>query len=427
MKERLSPEVFRLPIEKIRAGYKSDVYFNRTKQILTADQFNPTVTMQLFQKIDGAVVCGIDHALAILYSGTGFYKDPEKADTLFGEYRILEREAYKLWLNKATQKIPWKDFASLQKQIFTKSIQLDSLWVSTFDTLSIRALYDGDKVISREPVMHIEGSLRDFVNLETLYLGALTDGTCVATNTSKIVEAAGGKPVLMFGARHKSHESQAGDGYAAFIGGARGVSTDEQGEYWGSQGLGTIPHALIAAYGGSTVLATEKFDKYINGEIVKVNVTSLVDFDNDCVGTALAVARKLGNRLWGVRLDTSENMVDKAVWEEIQDGEVAAYDTRGVNSRLVYLVRRALDKEGFGQVKIVVSGGFTPEKIRAFETLCVPVDAYGVGSALFEGASGKYDYTADVVKPIAKTGRKFIENKRLEYVDKNKYSSNLLR
>ena len=68
----------------------------------------------------------------------------------------------------------------------------------------------------------------------------------------------------MFGARHEGHEAQAGSGYAAYIGGAVAVSTDEQGEWWGSRGLGTVPHALIAVYGGDTTVATLKFDEYVN-------------------------------------------------------------------------------------------------------------------------------------------------------------------
>jgi hypothetical protein len=112
-----------------------------------------------------------------------------------------------------------------------------------------------------------------------------------------------------------------------------------------------------------------------------VRMISLVDFDNDCVGTSLAVARALGERLWGVRLDTSEGLVDRSLGDEMGD-----FDPRGVNPRLVERVRTALDREGFENVGIVVSGGFSAEKIRRFEDACVPVDSYGVGSALVRGS-----------------------------------------
>jgi nicotinate phosphoribosyltransferase len=143
-----------------------------------------------------------------------------------------------------------------------------------------------------------------------------------------------------------------------------------------------------------------------------VRVISLVDFRNDCVRESLAVARALGDRLHGVRLDTSGNMVDASVQPVM--GE---FDPLGVNPRLVRNVRGALDREGFSGVRIVASGGFDADKIRRFKRQGVPVDAYGVGSALIRG---RYDFTADVVlrdgENVAKTGRRYRPNARLERV-----------
>jgi nicotinate phosphoribosyltransferase len=89
----------------------------------------------------------------------------------------------------------------------------------------------------------------------------------------------------------------------------------------------------------------------------------------------------------------------------------------GVTPQLARNVRAALDAEGFRDVQIVVSGGFTVEKIRAFEEEGAPVDAYGVGSSLFQG---RFDFTADVVlldgKPCGKVGRVYRPNPRLEKV-----------
>ena len=191
--------------------------------------------------------------------------------------------------------------------------------------------------------------------------------------------------------------------------GAIGVSTDAQASWWGSEGIGTVPHALIAAFAGDSVAATEAFaDATPDG----VRVIALVDFDNDSVGTSLAVARAMGRKLWGVRLDTSADLVDRSLHEEMGD-----FDPRGVNLHLVERVRDALDAEGFQHVKIVVSGGFSVDKIRYFEASGVPVDSYGVGSALIRGS---FDYTADVVRvggePLAKVGRWYRENERLERV-----------
>jgi nicotinate phosphoribosyltransferase len=138
----------------------------------------------------------------------------------------------------------------------------------------------------------------------------------------------------------------------------------------------------------------------------------LVDFENDSVRTALEVADALGPRLWGVRLDTSESLVDRSLWAEMGD-----FDPRGVSERLVEKVRSALDGAAFGDVRIVVSGGFTVEKIRRFEAAGVPADAYGVGSSLLRGSN---DFTGDLVRadgmPAAKVGRRERPNPRLERV-----------
>jgi nicotinate phosphoribosyltransferase len=336
--ERLDPRVFNLPVEKMRAGYYSDTYFNRARDILRSDGHRPRVRMQVFQR-GRSVLCGIDEALAIVRTCSG-------------------------------------------------SAAPDGAWIDGWSDLAVRALHDGDEIAPFETVMTIEGDYTLFAHLETLYLGVLSRRTRIATNARVIVSAANGKEVLFFPARYDHHQMQTGDGYAAYISGALGVSTDANAEWWGSRGMGTVPHALIAAYGGDTVLATQKFAQYVDPE---VHVISLVDFDNDCAATSVAVARALGKRLWGVRLDTSGTLVDKSLWSQM-----GTFVPTGVVPQLVRNVRAALDENGFGFVKIVASGGFDATKIRQFEDDDVPVDAYAVGSAFFEG-TGKYDFTADIV------------------------------
>jgi nicotinate phosphoribosyltransferase len=347
---RLDPDIFNLPVAKMRAGYYSDKYFVRAREILLADRYRPRVTMQVFGKAQ-AFLGGVDEAIAIL----------------------------KLCA------IEWPE-------------------------LEVHALYEGDEIEPWETVLLIEGPYDAFAHLETLYLGVLSRRTRVGTNTRRVVEAAAPKEVMFFPARHDHWLVQTGDGYAAHVAGAIGVSTDAQASWWGSQGVGTLPHALIAAYGGDTVLATRKFAERIGPE---VRLISLVDFENDCVRTSVDVARALGDRLYGVRLDTSEMLVDRSLWNQM-----GTFKPTGVNPQLVWNVRRALDQAGFPAVKIVVSGGFSVEKIRDFERERVPVDGYGVGSSLFQG---RFDYTADVVlvdgKPCAKVGREYRPNPRLEKVD----------
>jgi len=352
---RLPPEIFELPVEKMREGYYTDAYFNHTRQVLLEDGRRPRVVMQVFQKRD-AYLGGIDEAIAVL-----------------------------------------------------------KLCAADWDDLTVHALYDGDEIAPYEPVLTIEGDYTGFAHLETVYLGVLGRRTLITSNVVGVLEAANGKPIIFMPARHDHHRVQTGDGYAAYIAGRIvgteiGVTSDAQASWWGGRGIGTVPHALIGSYGGNTVLAASKFVEHADPDI---HVTVLVDFENDSVGTALEVARALGPRLWGVRLDTSEKLVDRSLWDEMGD-----FDPRGVNEQLVRKVREALDRDGFEHVKIVVSGGFTAERIRAFEERGVPVDSYGVGSALIRGEN---DFTADIVmtdgRPSAKVGRHYRENTRLELVD----------
>jgi nicotinate phosphoribosyltransferase len=290
-----------------------------------------------------------------------------------------------------------------------EAIAILKLCAHDWEALTVHALYDGDEIGPWETVMTIEGDYTLFAHLETCYLGVLARRTLISTNVRRVVEAANGKPILFFPARHDHHRVQTGDGYAAHVAGAIGVSTDAQASWWGGRGIGTVPHALIAAYGGNTVLAATKFAEEVDPDI---NIVVLVDFENDSVKTSLDVARALGDRLWGVRLDTSRTLVDRSLWDEMGD-----FDPRGVNSRLVWKVREALDEQGFERIRIVVSGGFDADRIREFEAQGVPVDSYGAGSALIRGEN---DFTADVVltdgRPSAKVGRRFRPNPRLELV-----------
>ncbi|HEY2897004.1 MAG TPA: hypothetical protein VGJ12_07695 [Gemmatimonadaceae bacterium] len=347
---RLDPSVFHLPVDRMREGYYSDKYFVRAREILLADHRAPRVTMQVFGKSQ-AYLGGMDEAIAIL-----------------------------------------------------------KLCSDDWDALTVHALYDGEPIEPWETVMTIDGPYEMFAHLETLYLGVLARRTRVGTNTRLVVDAAHPKTVMFFPARHDHWLVQTGDGYAAHIAGAIGVSTDAQASWWGSTGIGTVPHALIATYDGDTVLATKKFAEYIDPT---VQIITLVDYENDCVRTSLEVARAMDGRLWAVRLDTSENLVDSSIIPQM-----GSFRPTGVNPQLVWNVRRALDEAGFPEVQIVVSGGFTVEKIRAFEEAGVPVDSYGIGSSLF---AGRFDFTADIVfvngAPQSKAGRRAIANPRLERVE----------
>ena len=348
-RKRLDPALFRLPIEEIRQGFYTDKDFERARELLRADSHSPRVLMQVTGKSPG-YLSGIDEAIAILKLGA-------------------------------------EDWGSL----------------------TVTALYEGDEFEAWDTVMTIEGPYECFAHLETLYLGVLGRRTRICTNTRRLVEAARPKPVLFFGARQDFWGAQAGDGYAAFAGGATSVSTDAQASLFGGSGIGTVPHSLIAAYGGDTVRASRAFATHVPG----VDLIALVDYENDCVRTSLEVARALEGRLWGVRLDTSENLVDKSLIPQM-----GAFKPTGVNPPLVWNVRNALDAEGFGEVKIVVSGGLDAARVRAFEDEKAPVDVYAVGTAIVH--DGRFDFTSDIVvvdgSPQAKVGRELRANPKLDRV-----------
>src|SRR3989475_8368249 len=221
-----------------------------------------------------------------------------------------------------------------------ESIAILKLCSHDWEELTVHALYDADRVEPYETVMLVEGDYTLFAHLEPVYLGVLARRTLITTNVVRVLEAANGKPIIFMPARHDHHRIQTGDGYAAhvagqIVGAEVGVTTDEQASWWGGKGAGTVPHALISAYGGNTVLAATKFADWAAPDM---NVTVLVDFENDSVRTALEVADALGDRLRGVRLDTSETLVDRSLFDEMGD-----FKPTGVNERLVWKVRDALD------------------------------------------------------------------------------------
>jgi len=211
-----------------------------------------------------------------------------------------------------------------------------------------------------------------------------------------------------------------------------------------------VAHAAIACFFGDTAEAMLAFSATRPPNIPRI---ALVDFNNDCVGDSLAVMSAMFARyregsdasdeseakkyiLYGVRLDTSGSVRDVSV-EPLGDPDLDL----GVNPRLVFNVRQVINsawerwtmppkwieraKEYCRNVKIVVSGGFTPEKIVRFETLAVPVDVYAVGSSLFNNnGSTVTDFTADVVqakingewRDVAKIGRRACDNLDLQIV-----------
>ncbi len=444
--KRLPTSIFKLDVERMRAGWYSDKYFYNIVALLAdlarlgyrfggqspdlsdlgvdlaqVDVGNIEVEMQWFtRRKPFSIVVGVDKAIAMLRECTGYYDEQGR-------------------------------------------------FINTFEQLEVEAVqdgavvhYDGDP-LHVEPVLKVRGRYRDFAMLETPTLGTLTRGSRIATNVYNVLVAARGKPVLFFPARFDAHEVQAADGYAYQIAVQlfnrtyahkldSFISTDAQGDWWGGAGGGTVAHAAIASFLGDTAETMMAFASLRPANIPRI---ALVDFKNDCVGTTLEVMRVMFRRfmelteadkleeaekyrLFGVRPDTSGNMRDVSL-EPLGD---PALDN-GVNPRLVFKLRQAMDnawmdwrlpeawheraREWCRAVKIVVSGGFTPKRIRLFEQVGAPADIYAVGSYLFSNADEAgtvNDYTADVVRvkvlgtwyDLAKVGRRACDNPALEPV-----------
>ncbi|MFZ5918592.1 MAG: nicotinate phosphoribosyltransferase [Chloroflexota bacterium] len=444
--QRLTNQAFKLDIDRMRRGWYSDKYFENITATLIAlasqgyrfGGESPTLATRGIDVADLAVgdievemqwftrrkpyslVCGVDKALAMLRHCTGYFDEHGSFVNTFGHLEV-------------------------------KAVQ-DGVFVH----------YDGDPT-NVQPVLKVRGRYRDFAILETPTLGALSRGARVATNVYNVLKAARGKTVLFFPARFDAHEIQAMDGYAYEIAVERFnrdfkghlspfISTDAQGDWWGGAGGGTIAHAAIACFLGDTAETMLAFAATRPIEIPRI---ALVDFHNDCIGDTLKTMeamfarylelldagqaeQALRYKLFGVRPDTSSNLRDVRV-EPLGDPQLDC----GVTPRLVFDLRRAIDgaylhwtlpparlemaRQWCREVKIVVTGGFNPEKIARFERLQVPADIYGVGSYLLSNCSHcgtNNDFTADVVRvkihgqwqDMVKVGRRACDNPDLQRV-----------
>ena len=441
-KKRLTDETFKLDIERMRKGWYSDKYFENIGRMLTA------------LSAEGYTYSGQSHNLPIDIS-------PENI-------AVGDIEVEMQWFTRRVgNTVVVGVDKSLEMLRHCTGYWDGNTFVDTSDQLEVWAVHDGEIVksngnpLNAEPVIKARGRYRDFALLETPTLGVLTRSSRVATNVYETLMAARGKPVLFFPARFDLHEVQAADGYAYNIAIERFnmdfshrigsfVSTDAQGDWWGGAGGGTVAHAAIASFLGDTAEAMMQFSRILPANIPRI---ALVDFNNDSIQDSLRVMEALFTKyrelidlgdeaeaakynLYGIRLDTSGTLRDVSV-APLGD---ASLDL-GVNPRLVFNVRQALDnaweswslpnvwkeaaRDYCRNIKIVVSGGFNPEKIQRFEKLNVPVDIYAVGSSLFNNNGGTVtDFTADVVRvkvhgdwiDMPKVGRRPLANPNLERV-----------
>jgi nicotinate phosphoribosyltransferase len=328
------------PSYEILSGDSADVYFARAEAILAQEGRDPLVTMEVFAREDG-VLCGIDEARNLL------------GHVLAGADPAETR---------------------------------------------LEALSDGDVIGRKEIVLRIRARYRKFGLYETAFLGMLAQSTGWATAARTCVEAAAPDPVISFGARHIHPDITDVLDYAAIVGGCVGASTPAGARLAGLAPTGTMPHSLVLIF-GDTVDAALAFDRHVPPDVPRI---VLVDTFKDEAEEALRVAHALGDRLYGIRLDTPS-----------ERGRVTA--------ELVHEVRARLDQADFHHVRITVSGGLTPERIGYFKEAGAPVDSYAVGSYI-SGAT-PIDFTGDIKEidgqPIAKRGRipGLTDSPRLKPVD----------
>ena len=248
--------------------------------------------------------------------------------------------------------------------------------------LEVWSLREGDAFKPKDTVMRIIGKYSDFGIYETALLGILASSSAWATAARRVREAAGDKTVISFGARHLHPAVAPVMERAAVIGGADGASCILAAKLLGREPRGTCPHAAFLV-AGDTVSVALKYDELMPSEEARI---ILIDTFKDEAEEALNVARALGDRLKGVRLDTP--------------GERG-----GVTTGLVREVRARLDQAGYGHVRIFVSGGLNPDRVRLLSE--AGADSFGVGSYI-SGAK-PIDMTMDLKevggKPIAKRGR----------------------
>ena len=444
--KRLPASAFRLDAKGLRAARYSDKYFYNIALMLRRlsgagyrySGSNPApqlegmdlkrvavgdvhVEMQWFpRRKPRALVAGVDKALAILQAATGYFDSRGK-------------------------------------------------WVSTYKALEVWAAPDGSVAdyggdpMKVTPVLKVRGRYRDFAVLETPTIGALTRASRIATNVYEVLEAARGRTVLFFPARFDAHELQADDGYAYHLAVQRYnqdyaanlqpfVSTDAQAQHWEGRGGGTVAHAAISSFLGDLPELMLQFAATLDPDVPRI---ALVDFHNDCIRDSVYTMKAMFSRwmeltaqgrhdearrykLVGVRPDTAGELRDFAV-----SATGDPHEDFGVTPRLVFAMREAMDnawkewnlpveyeehaRKWCREVKIVATGGFTPQRIRWFEERGAPVDIYGVGSHLLSNCKAcgtNTDYTADVVRvrigrrwvDLAKVGRQACENPALERV-----------
>lgn len=243
------------------------------------------------------------------------------------------------------------------------------------------ALPEGSVAFAGEPLVRVSGSRIACQLVESFLLNAVCFQTLVASKAARMVQAAGGRPVVDFGFR-RAHGAEAGLWAArcAWIAGFAGTATVAAGFSWGIPTSGTMAHSYVLAFEREV----DAFRAFLRDWPDRS--TLLIDTYEPLAGAraAVAAARAEGVSPQAVRLDSGDL------------GQVA----RGV--------RAILDEAGLGETRIVASGDLDEYRIAALVADAAPIDGFGVGTRLVTSYDvpalvGAYKLTVSGGRPVMKT------------------------
>ena len=467
---RLPIETFKNDSERMRDGYYSDDYFENQRQILETlakegyqldgvDIGDIEVCMQVFTRRESfSIVAGTDNALSILRECTGVYTNTPIAN----EPPMLGEEK-KLVFNLTNTRPKWINTSHDLDITCVHDGEKVGKWDPVMhirgryrDFANLETLYLGVLAKQTRVATNVYNTLVASGGKPVLFFPARFEPWQLQAMSGYAYKVAVDKYNYDFGKKVSP-----------------AVSTHGQADWWHGTGGGTIAHAYLLCFMKHEVEAMVQYARIApvrNKRVFLCDVDN--DCVNSSVNVARVMWAKYVEciiegrpkeaekyKLFGVRPDTGGNMVDKSI-EVLGDPKLDC----GVNPRLVRNIREALDgliphntrqsqigdlyyeltsrhrRDGVGKcelwqtldlktyqdrmgehiddilnyfrdIKIVVTGGFNPEKIAMFERMGVPADIYGVGSSLIEGENN--DYTADIVaikiegewKPMSKIGR----------------------
>ena len=329
----------------------TDKYFLRSNEILKVKKLNPWVNMQVFVRKGPGQIAGVNEAVEILMNNS--------------------------------------NLSNVGGRIYAKQ--------------------EGEDYAPKETVMNIVVPIQELIELETVYLGVLTAATTrlndkkdldfnkIAEQMRQVVDLAGDRPVLYFGARHWHWTYDSALANLAFKNGCQSVATDNGAAPRGQLGVGTIPHALenifaqIYGLNNAVMESTKAFDEVIDPKVPRI---ALCDYANREITDTINTAKALEGRLFGVRFDTcGENLAEGGV-----EGTRKYWEGNGVTVMGVYNARKQVDKAGYESVKFGLSSGFSnPAKVAAFNQ---GEKQFGLRLYDFIGAGfldGVRTFTADVV------------------------------